>query len=80
MRKRTIFLTVCILGIAALIIYRIQENSRMNGPVSSKKTAALLRVQGSVLKPQVFENNLSLSGTLEANEEIDIRKRSRVVA
>jgi membrane fusion protein (multidrug efflux system) len=32
-----------------------------------------MTVKGSVLKPQTFSDNLSLSGTLEANEEIDIR-------
>lgn len=73
MKKRYLIYTVIIIGIAALIIYRVMENKKTNSPGNEKKTAPIMSVQGEVLKPQKFDDNLSLSGTLESNEEINIR-------
>lgn len=73
MKKRYLFLTVFILGITALIIYRFLENKESNSSKNSSRTASVMVVKGSVLTPQVFANTISLSGTIEANEEIDIR-------
>tara|TARA_R110002073_G_scaffold72537_1_gene177101 strand:- start:65505 stop:66569 length:1065 start_codon:yes stop_codon:yes gene_type:complete len=72
MKKRYLFFTICILGIIALITYRYLTNKKINSPVN-QRVASTMTVKGSILKPQLFADNLSLSGTLEANEEIDIR-------
>lgn len=73
MKKRHLIFTVVILGIIAMIIYRIMENKKTNSQGNEKKAPTIMTVQGDVLKPRKFDDNLSLSGTLEANEEINIR-------
>ncbi|WP_100611863.1 efflux RND transporter periplasmic adaptor subunit [Confluentibacter lentus] len=73
MKKRYLIYTVIIIGIVALIIYRVTENKKANSQGNFKKAAPVMSVEGEVLKPQKFDDNLSLSGTLESNEEINIR-------
>lgn len=73
MKKRYILLTLIICGIIALITYRISANAKINSPKNDKKTVNTMSVEGRVLKAEKFADNLTLSGTLEANEEIDIR-------
>ncbi|MEO6348564.1 MAG: efflux RND transporter periplasmic adaptor subunit [Aquaticitalea sp.] len=73
MKKRYIFYTIIIIGIIALISYRVIANKEINNLGNDKKEIPVMSVEGAVLKPQIFDDNLSLSGTLEANEEIDIR-------
>ena len=48
-------------------------NKKINNQGKDKGEVSVMSVEGLVLKPQIFDDNLSLSGTLEANEEIDIR-------
>ncbi len=73
MKKRYILYTIIIGGIIALIAYRVIANKKINGSGEEKRVISAMSVEGEVLKPQRFDDNLSLSGTLEANEEIDIR-------
>ena len=73
MKKRYIFFTLIICGIIALIAYRVNTNIKASNPKSSQRTAAIMSVQGMVLKSRKFEDNINLSGTLEANEEIELR-------
>jgi membrane fusion protein (multidrug efflux system) len=73
MKKRYIISGVFILGIIALITYRYLTNKKASNPLNNQNTASVMTVKGSIMKPQAFADNLSLSGTLEANEEIDIR-------
>ena len=69
--KHLIYLLI-IGGIIALIIYRVISNKEVNaGPPKGGNT--MTTVDGMVLIPQEFEDNLSLSGTLEANEQIEVR-------
>ena len=69
--KHLIYLLI-IGGIIALIVYRVISNKEVNaGP--PKGGNAMTTVDGMVLIPQDFEDNLSLSGTLEANEQIEVR-------
>ncbi len=72
MKTRYIVLTFSILVLAGMVIYRALTNKEENqkGPVGQ---ASISRVTGLVLKPREFEDNLYLSGSLEANEQIDIR-------
>lgn len=71
MKIKHIIYALIILGLGTLIVYRISENSEQNNPSEQKKSAAT--VYGKVLQPQEFADNLSLSGTLEANEQIEVR-------
>lgn len=71
MKLKHIIYALIILGLGTLILYRISENSEQNNTSEQKKSAAT--VYGKVLQPQEFADNLSLSGTLEANEQIEVR-------
>lgn len=74
MKIKYIVYALIIAGIGALIFYRIADNKKSeekNSKGSGAKSA--LKVSGIVLKPQVFLDNLSLSGSIEANEQVDIR-------
>ena len=74
MKVKYIVYALIVLGLGALIFYRITDNKESeekNSKGSGAKSA--LKVSGIVLKPQVFLDNLSLSGSIEANEQVDIR-------
>ncbi len=59
------------LGLGYLIFSRITDDSAEDKNASQKK--APMAVSGIVVKPQNFENILSLSGSIEANEQIELR-------
>lgn len=74
MKIKYIVYTLLLFGIGALIAYRITENkSEKNDSKDKGANKKPTNVTGMVLKPQVFTDNLSLSGSLEANEQIEIR-------
>lgn len=74
--KNIIYLLLAVI-LGGMIFYRVSANSAKdeeNGKGKSgggdKKPS---KVSGIVLKPQVFSDNLSLSGSIEANEQIEVR-------
>lgn len=73
MKTKHIVYILLIIGIIALIAYRIMDNREIAN--SSKNTGgpSVKTVTGLVVKPEKFTDNLSLSGTLEANEQVEIR-------
>ncbi|MGV8815597.1 MAG: efflux RND transporter periplasmic adaptor subunit [Gelidibacter sp.] len=73
MKKRHFFFTLLICGIIALVVYRISSNAKANSPKNANRTANVMGVEGMVLKAQTFADNINLSGTLEANEDIELR-------
>lgn len=66
--------TLLILGFGAFITYRIIENNG-NSDAGKEKSgkSKTMNLSGIVVKPQNFNNNLVLSGSIEANEQIEIR-------
>ena len=63
-----------VIGFGAFITYRITENSTENSASKDKGGSKQpTNVSGMVLQPQIFADNLSLSGSIEANEQIEIR-------
>lgn len=61
-------------GIIGFIGYRITENKNKNADSKDQKgKSKSMNVTGIVAKPQTFDNNLSLSGSIEANEQVEIR-------
>ena len=74
MKLKHIIYALLIIGIVAFIGYRISSNQTKN---SSSKAAfgksTAMSVSGIVAKPQTFDNNISLSGSIEANEQVEIR-------
>ncbi len=71
MKIKYIVYTLIILGLGTLIFYRISENSSQEKEGPMKKGPTI--VYGKILQLQEFADNLTLSGTLEANEEIEVR-------
>ncbi|HLA56523.1 MAG TPA: efflux RND transporter periplasmic adaptor subunit [Flavobacterium sp.] len=74
MKVKHIIYTLLIVGIGAFIVYRITENKSEKNSEKDKggKNKMPAKVSGIVLKPQIFADNLSLSGSIESNEEVDI--------
>jgi len=73
MKVKNIVYLVLIVALGGLIAYRISANKEKNSEGKGKgdgKKAAM--VAGIVLKPQIFSDNLSLSGSIEANEQVEI--------
>lgn len=71
--KHLVFILL-ILGIGGLIAYRITANLKKNDSSNDKGLKSkLMTVTGIIVKFESFENNLSLSGSIQANEEVEIR-------
>ncbi len=62
-----------LIGIIGLIGYRITKNSDAKGPKDKAKEEKPITVSGTVVRLQTFDNNLALSGSIEANEQVEIR-------
>ncbi len=73
MKIKYIVYTILVIGIGGLIAYRIIANREVGKPGLASGQPKAITVTGMVLHPQVFNDNISLSGTLEANEQIDLR-------
>lgn len=74
MKFKHIIYILLVAGIVSLVLYRIIDNKKESSQGKQKSGGqATVTVVGMVLKPQKFSENLSLSGTLEANEQIEIR-------
>lgn len=65
--------TVLIIGFLSFIGYRIISNKAKNDDSKGKDKKKSMTVSGIVVRPQNFDNNLSLSGSIEANEQVEIR-------
>lgn len=76
MKIRHIIIAVLVLGLGALVYYRIAENKKAKqensggGKGGGNKLA--MAVSGIVVNPEDFSNNLALSGSIEANEQVQI--------
>lgn len=76
MKIKHIVYAILIIGIGGLIAYRITDNKKTeseNGKEKGQGNKAPSKVSGIVLQEQNFADNLSLSGSIEANEQVDIR-------
>ncbi|HSD08947.1 efflux RND transporter periplasmic adaptor subunit [Flavobacterium sp.] len=73
MKIKHIVFTLLLLGFFGFIGYRITSNSSKNNDSKDKdKKDKPITVTGIVVHTQTFDNNLSLSGSIEANEQIEI--------
>ncbi|MDB5262249.1 MAG: cation transporter [Adhaeribacter sp.] len=85
MKLKYILYTLLLVGFGLLVFYRISENKSQaasGGPGGSRGGAGggkggggmpPMRVDGVVVQPQEFANNLTVTGSIEANEQIEIR-------
>lgn len=72
MKIKYIVYALIIIGIGTLVTYRINKNSTPKEDPKAGKSK-IMNVSGVVVQPQTFDNNLSLSGSIEANEQVEIR-------
>ena len=72
-KKSILFLLLGLAIVASLVIYRIITNNaskeKQNAPMGARSGA---KVFGKVIQGQPFSDYLSLSGSLEANEQIEL--------
>lgn len=73
MKIKYVVYSLLIVGIVSLIIYRVNSNNEIGAPKTAEGSAQPTTVKGMVLYAQKFNDNISLSGTIEANEQIEIR-------
>jgi membrane fusion protein (multidrug efflux system) len=74
MKLKNIIYAFLIIGFGAFITYRIvQNNSTSENKKGSSDQKSKLKVNGIVVKTEAFDNILSLSGSIEANEQVEIR-------
>ncbi|WP_285060031.1 efflux RND transporter periplasmic adaptor subunit [Pedobacter ginsengisoli] len=79
MKLRYIIYAVIILGLAYLIYYRISANKKIEGqgggkaPAGSKAGAPAMQVEGIVVTPTKFNNDLEISGSIEPNESVALQ-------
>lgn len=84
MKVKYIVYTLLIVGVGALVFYRISENKKQKmesgggGGKDGKKPP--MAVNGVVVAPQDFANTLSLAGSIEANEQIEVRSEVSGIA
>lgn len=72
MKFKYFIYTLLVVGLAALVFYRIDKNSTVDNN-AGPRIQSTAQVTGVVLQPEMFSENLSLSGSLEANEQIELR-------
>ena len=73
MKVKNFFYFLLIVGIGAFIVYRVSANKEINNQGKQKNINSAVPVTGMILKPQEYTDELSLSGSLEANEQTEIR-------
>ena len=73
MKTKYIVYLLLTIGIIAFIGYRIMQNRDENASGKKMGGPTTATVTGIIATPEKFADNLSLSGTLEANEQVEIR-------
>ncbi len=73
MKLRYIFFGIIGIGLLALVGYRVLNNGSSNSQNQAGGPPPAVKVSGMVIHPEPFAESLSLSGTIEANEQIEIR-------
>lgn len=74
MKSKHLIVATLSLVLIGGISYRIISNAKNNGePKDKGGKDKPIKVSGMIVKGQAFENQLSLSGTIEANEQVEIR-------
>jgi membrane fusion protein (multidrug efflux system) len=79
MKLRYLIYTLILIGFGSLVAYRIVKNKSEFSAAGNRrggaggKDAPAIRVEGVVVAPGKFENSLSVSGSIQANEQVQIR-------
>jgi len=80
MKKRYIIYILLALGLAYLVYYRINANKKLEGKGAAMagqgkggKSAPPLVVDGIIVKPTTFNNDLEITGAIDANESVVLK-------
>lgn len=74
MKIKNIVLILLVVGLLSLIVYRIFSNKEKdNSNNKSGATKAIVTTNGLIIEPKKFSNQLTLSGSIDANEQIELR-------
>lgn len=74
MKIKYLIYGILIIGLGSLIVYRITSNNSQKDEAKGKEGKGKpMNLAGIVAKMETFDNNLSLSGSIEANEQVEIR-------
>ncbi|WP_411273655.1 efflux RND transporter periplasmic adaptor subunit [Daejeonella sp.] len=81
MKIKYIVYTILFLLFGAFVVYRIKANSQLGnagarggaGGRGGAPAGSMVPVNGIIVEPKNFSNSLSVTGSLEANEQIEIR-------
>jgi|GEM_PF-1482109 len=79
MKIRYVVYGILAISLGVLVAYRIiqnnnKDNNTKGGP-GGGSTASAIRVNDVVVQPQRFASSLSVSGSIEANEQVQIRSQ-----
>src|SRR6478672_5247984 len=73
MKTKHIVISILVIALGGMVIYRITKNKSENKKGNDKNgKKPPMTVSGFVVEPQDFSNTISLSGSIEANEQIEI--------
>lgn len=72
MNRKSIFISLFIIVLGSLITYRVVKNSAQNDKSGKNDKKPPMKVTGMLIKPENFTNTLALSGSIEANEQINL--------
>lgn len=76
MKLKFVVYALIVLGVGALIYYRIVKNKALNdGSKPQGMSGKAVGVDGIVLQPQEFSNTILVSGSIGANEQVQIRSQ-----
>ena len=76
MKTKYIVYTILVLLLASMVAYRLNKNKAPKAGPSSRAAGgagAALKVNGIIDKHESFSNSLAIAGSIEANEQVDIR-------
>ncbi|MBM3401216.1 MAG: efflux RND transporter periplasmic adaptor subunit [Bacteroidetes bacterium] len=77
MKIKYIVYTILLLILAISIGYRFNKNKSQKAGQGAMRggggPGSILTVNGIITKPEEFSNSLAIAGTIEANEQVDIR-------
>lgn len=75
MKTKYIVYTILVILLAVFVAYRMNKNKaqKAGAGLGQGGSASVLTVNGIVIKAESFSNSLAIAGTIEANEQVDIR-------
>ncbi|WP_430612843.1 efflux RND transporter periplasmic adaptor subunit [Flavobacterium sp. JP2137] len=78
--KRVLLLALLLLSIGGMIGYRLIQNNKKQEKGPNSGNLSPINVKGLVLTPSDFNNSIQLSGSIEPNEQVDLKSEVSGVA